>query len=246
MKERPRTVLARPVMREAFRKELRARLMAEAAAVLAPRPRRPFFEWSFLRPALAVAALVLAVAWGTTSAAAASLPGDPLYGLKRAQEDVQVALTFNDVARMQLLSDLADRRLAELAEIAQQHPAVAPTATVEYEDAVDRFDAAVDELRDADDDDKRAAAEAVAAAAREKHLAVLDALRDRVPDAARPAIERVIENAHEREGVKPSDVTQPTGTGDNRATPRPAEPTRRPVPRPTSRGNATPRPSDRN
>ena len=41
------------------------------------------------------------VVGGATNAAASSQPGEPLYGLKRVSEDVQVALTFDDVARMQ-------------------------------------------------------------------------------------------------------------------------------------------------
>src|SRR5207253_8986079 len=176
-------VLERPQIRGAFRKELRARLMSQAADVLAPRRQRPsLFASAWLRPALAAAVLTVFVVAGATSAAASSLPGDPLYGVKRASEDVQLALTFDDVARMQLLSELADRRLDELARTAEQQPSNAPTATTEYADAVTKFTNAVDELRDADSEDKRNAAQAVADAAREKHLAVLDAIKDRVPE----------------------------------------------------------------
>ncbi len=175
----PGSRLERPVMRRKFRKELRARLMSEAAEVLAPRPQRQWvFAATWLRPALAAAVLAVFVVAGATSAAASSLPGDPLYGLKRAGEDVQLAFTFDDVARMQLLSDLADRRLAELAQIAGERPSSAPTATAEYSDAVDKFADAVDKLRDADSDEKRDAAQAVADAAREKHKVVLDALKE--------------------------------------------------------------------
>src|SRR4029077_15086649 len=105
------------------------------------------FAQPWLRPAFAVAAVLILALAGAASAAASSLPGDPLYGLKRTTEDVQLALTFDDLGRMQLLSDLADRRLAELAEIAKQHPSSAPTATTEYADAVERFADAVDQLR---------------------------------------------------------------------------------------------------
>src|SRR5213592_4831331 len=162
--------LERPVMRRKFRKELRARLMSEAAEVLAPRPQRQWlFATAWLRPALAAAVLAVLVVVGATSAAASSLPGDPLYGVKRASEDVQVALTFDDVARMQLLSDLTDRRLAELAEIAKERPSSAPTATAEYSDAVDK-----------------------------KHKVVLDAVRDRLPENAQPEVQRVIEKEEQR------------------------------------------------
>lgn len=209
----PRGSIERPVMREAFRKELRSRLLTEAAVVLAPQGPRPFFLWPILRPALAVAALALIVAWGTTSAAAASLPGDPLYGVKLAAENVQVALTFDDVARMQLLNSIADRRLEELAKVAELRPDSAPTATAEYADAVDRFADAVDKLRDADSEDKRDAAQAVAEAAREKHKAVLDAIKPQLPEDDRPAVDQVIQQEQER--TSPSDGNGGGGNNGN-------------------------------
>ena len=219
--------LERPVMRAKFRKELRARLMAEAAVVLAPRPqRRSLFAVSWLRPALAAAVLAVFVVAGATSAAASSLPGDPLYAVKRASEDVQLALTFDDVARMQLLSDLTDRRLAELAEIAKERPASAPTATAEYSEAVDKFADALDKLRDADSDGKGDAAQAVADAAREKHKIVLDAVKDRLPEEAQPEVQKVIEKEEQRTTSDPGRGGRGS-TGDERR----ANPTARPTPK---------------
>src|SRR2546427_963561 len=219
--------LERPVMRAKFRKELRARLMAEAAVVLAPRPqRRSLFAVSWLRPALAAAVLAVFVVAGATSAAASSVPGDLLYGVKRASEDVQLALTFDDVARMQLLSDLTDRRLAELAEIAKERPGSAPTATAEYSDAVDKFADAVDKLRDAESDEKADAAQAVADAAREKHKVVLDAVKDRLPENAQPEVQRVIEKEEQRTSNE-RDRGNRGSTGGERRT----NPTARPTPK---------------
>lgn len=239
-------MLERPVIRDAFRKELRATLMSEAVVVLAPRPRVSLFAQPWLRPAFAVAAVLIIALAGATSAAASSLPGDPLYGLKRTTEDVQLALTFDDLARMQLLSELADRRLAELAEIANQQPASAPTATTEYADAVERFADAVDKLRAADSDDKRDAAQAVADAARAKHIAVLDSLKDKLPDNARSKIDKVIERENEREGAAPTDQPQGGDGNQDRATPRPAGATpQRATPRPTQRPAPTAKPTER-
>jgi len=217
-------VLKPPVMRAQFRKELRGRLMSEAVIVLGKRtPRAPWF--TLLRPALAAAAIALLILAGATSASASSLPGDPLYGVKRASEDVRLALTFDDVARMQLLSELADRRLAELAEIAKRRPSSAPTATQEYADAVDRFADAVDRLRDADSQDKRNAAQAVAEAARDKHKAVLDAVKDELSPDARRDVQKVIDREDERSS--PSD-NRGRGGGDGDR--RPATPTPKPTP----------------
>lgn len=197
MTERRSPLLERPVMRDQFRKELRGRLMSEAVAVLAPRKSRLSFP-ALLRPALAAAAILVLVGAGATSAAASSLPGDPLYGVKRAGEDMQLALTFDDVARMQLLAQFADRRLDELAAIANQRPTGAPTATQEYADAVERFADALDDLRATTSENKREAAQALAEAARAKHRAVLDAVKGQLPEANQSEVQRVIDREEER------------------------------------------------
>jgi hypothetical protein len=189
--------LKRPVMRAQFRKELRVRLMSEAVSVLAPRPSRFSFP-AILRPAFAAVAILVLVLAGATSAAASSLPGDPLYAVKRISEDVRLALTFDDVARTRLLSELTDRRLEELAEIAKHRPASAPTATQEYADAVNDFADALDVLRSADSDEKRNAAQALAEAARAKHKAVLDALKDQLPAEAQPDVQKINDDEQER------------------------------------------------
>jgi hypothetical protein len=215
---RGRALLERPTMRDEFRKELRARLMSEAVVALSPRrARAPLFAW--LRPTLAAAVLAIVVFAGATTASASSIPGDPLYLVKRAAEDVRLALTFGDEARMQLLSELADRRLEELAEAARHRPSAAPTATGEYADAVDKFADALDKLRDADSDEKRNAAQAVADAAREKHKAVLDAVKEKLPAEAQPAVDQVIEQEEQR--TAPSAPGRGGGEGGGRPTSKP-------------------------
>jgi hypothetical protein len=219
MNERRPPLLRRPVIRDQFRKELRGRLMSEAVVVLAPRQRRFAFA-AILRPALAAAAALVLVVAGATSAAASSLPGDPLYGLKRASEDVRLALTFDEVARFHLLSELTDRRLEELAEIAKRRPASAPTATQEYADAVNNFADALDRLRDADSDEKRNAAQALAEAARAKHKAVLDAVKEQLPADAQGEVQRVADAEQER--TLPADESHRGGQGSGgRPTPTP-------------------------
>ena len=221
MNENRSPLLERPVIRERFRKELRGRLMSEAVVVLAPRQGRFSFPL-ILRPAFAAAAILVLVLAGATSAAASSLPGDPLYGVKRATEDVRLALTFDDVSRTQLLSELTDRRLEELAEIVKRRPASAPTATQEYADAVNNFANALDALRAADSADKREAAQALAAAAREKHKAVLDAVKGELPADVQPEVQKV--NDDEQERTSPSNNAGRGGSG-GRPSNAPAKPT---------------------
>jgi hypothetical protein len=168
-----------------------------------------------LRPAFAAATILVLVLAGATSAAASSLPGDPLYAVKRAGEDVRLAVTFDDVARTQLLSELTDRRLEELAEVAKRRPSSAPTATQEYADAVNNFANALDKLRNA--------AQALAEAARAKHKAVLDKVKEELPADAQPEVQKV--NDDEQERTSPSNNTGRGGEGTGRPGTFPARPT---------------------
>ena len=184
--------LPEPRLRDEFRRELRARLMQQAAVTLVPK-RRDTAWTAWMRPAFAagLAALVLIV--GAGSAAANSLPGDATFGLKRAIEEVRVALTFDDVERVRVLADIADQRLSELEQVAGRDDK-APTASDEYAQAVTRFRAAVDALQQAaPEEDKSGLAQDVADAAREKHEIILEQLKDRLSGRAKDAVDRAIE-----------------------------------------------------
>lgn len=221
MIERRAALLERPVMREQFRKELRGRLMSEAVVVLAKRPGRFSFP-ILLRPALGVAAVLVLVLAGATGAAASSIPGDALYGVKRATEDVRLALAFDVEARTQILSDFTDRRLEELAEVVKRRPSSAPTATQEYADAVERFADALDDLKNAASEDKRAAAQALAEAARAKHKAVLDAVKDKLSEDDKTDVQKVIDREEER--TSPSNKPgNGQGNGNGRPSNAPAK-----------------------
>jgi len=196
--------LPRPELRPAFRAALRARLMAEAPAALAPRPA--WWSGLWLRPAFALAAAALVVAAGTGAAAAASLAGEPAFALKRAAEEARLAFAFDDAARVEVLTANAERRLAELSRAASRADR-APTASSEYAEAVARLAAAVERLRGAplppgerpgdpsSEQGKREGALEVADAAGEKHRAVLEALQPQLPEGAREAVERALQQA---------------------------------------------------
>jgi hypothetical protein len=72
------------------------RAFLNQAAAQRPVPRRSFFGLP-LRFGLALATVLLALllVGGTTFASTTALPGDPLYGLKRSVEQVEVALAGN-------------------------------------------------------------------------------------------------------------------------------------------------------
>jgi hypothetical protein len=244
--------LPEPRIRDEFRRELRARLMREAAVVLVPRRRddawtawlRRDNAWTaWLRPAsvAALAALVLVI--GAGSAAAGSVPGDLTFGLKRAMEEVRVALTFDDVERVRVLSEIADARLSELERVASRDDK-APTASEAYAEAVTRFRAAVDALQNAaPEEDKSELAQNVADAAREKHEMVLEFLRERLSEKAKDSVDRALEEERkdtpntkekkdkgekpENQGTPPAINTEPRGN-DGTNSPRTAPPARNP------------------
>ena len=240
--------LPEPRMRDEFRRELRARLLTEAQTVLVRRDN----AWTFgrlLRPALALAVVALLVAGGAGTAAASSVAGDPAFALKQVAEDLQVSFTFDDVARLQVLAQIADHRLTELQQVAD-NAQKAPVASQAYADAVARFRAAVDALQQASSADKADRAQDVADPARQKHLPLLDELQDRGPESAKPAIERAVEEQEKdttEESNDPTRTPRPDQTREPGGTPRPSV-----TPRPTERGDdrtdaprtsPTPRPS---
>jgi uncharacterized protein DUF5667 len=234
--------LPEPRIRDEFRRELRARLMREAAVVLVPK-RRDTAWTAWLRPAAVAGLATLVLVIGAGSAAAGSVPGDVTFGLKRAMEEVRVALTFDDVERVRVLSEIADERLSELERVASRDDK-APTASEAYADAVIRFRAAVDALQNAAPEaDKSDLAQDVADAAREKHEMVLEFLRERLSERAKDSVDRATEEERKdtpnttkekkdkddqgENGKSPAKTNEPRGNERTNA-PRTSPPGRRP------------------
>jgi len=233
--------LPEPHLRDEFRRELRARLMREAAVTLTGK-RRDNAWTAWLRPALAVGFAALVLIAGATSAAAGSVPGDPAFGLKRAIEEVRVALTFDDVERVRVLADIADQRLSELAQVATRDDK-APTASAEYAEAVTRFREAVDTLQHAAPEDKSALAQDVADAAREKHEIVLEQLKDRLSEKAKDSVDRALEE--ERKDTTQNAKDKQDNAGNPGASPKNNNASPRGTERTTSPRTATPRPTEK-
>lgn len=239
--------LPEPKMRDEFRTELRARLMREAVTALAPRPRGT--AWIILRPALGVGLAAVLLIAGTGTAAASSLPGDATFPLKKAFENIQVTLTLDDVERVELLGQLADRRLAELQVIVERaDDSKAPTASEEFAAAVARFRAAVDAIQQAAPADKSSKVQELVDAARGKHEAVLDEVQQKLDDpTAQDAIERAKneENTNtesENNDKDPKKTARPTRTPASARTARPSSEQKAvETPRPTQTARATQR-----
>ncbi len=194
--------------RPEFRSQLRSSLLAAPRALEAP--RRSALGWSrflALRPALAaILVLVLLAAAGGGAAAATSLPGDPAFAVKRAAEDVQVALATDDVARLNTLVAQSDRRLMDLETLVARRSAAVGAGTDEYAAAVTRVDATLNRVAALPENAQRDAALARASAASADHLARLQALAARLPEAAQRGIQRAIEvqqRVHGKSDVAP-------------------------------------------
>jgi hypothetical protein len=208
-----------PKLRDEFRRELRARLMQEAVTALSARPRGTAWT-ALLRPALGVGLAALLLVAGAGTAAAGSVAGDFAFPLKRAFENVQLALTFDDVRRVELLGQIADRRLADLKAVADRDDeSRAPTASEEFAAAVMRFRAAVDAVQQAAPEAKSDAVQELVDAARAKHEAVLDEVQQKIEnEQAHEAIERA-KNVEDQDTKVDKD-----NRGDSEKTPRPTRP----------------------
>ena len=61
--------------------------------------------------------LIALLVSATVTASAAALPGEPLYGVKRAAEEAQLSLATDSEQRAGLRLELADRRLDEAVKL---------------------------------------------------------------------------------------------------------------------------------
>jgi hypothetical protein len=268
-------MLPRPEPRPGFKRALRAQLMAQAGLL-----GRRETAWSrftggllrpALRPALAVAVVLLLLVTGTGKAAAGSLPGDAVYGLKRVAEELQLVLALDDTTRLRTLAQQADHRLAELAEAVATRPDKSREAETEYATAVKKLTSAVDAVRSQPNisDDKKTAAEDVVDAAFQKHGEVLNDLEKQVASPSQRAeVEQEIERARtesdklhasdrpartpepsaqpERSrSPQPSRSPRPSATPEHDSHDTPADPARPRTPSPGGERSATPPPVDR-
>lgn len=103
-----------------FRARARYQLQIKMAQTKAPR-RVSFFN---AQPRWVMATLgvllVFVLGTGTVWAADSSMPGNPLYPVKLATENVLVKLAGSDVKKAQLYAAYADRRLTEMSQMVEK------------------------------------------------------------------------------------------------------------------------------
>jgi hypothetical protein len=107
----------RPDFRAQASYQFRSALQERAAG-----KSRPTWGW-FPRWAtivVIVVVLVLGGGGGTVAAADGSMPDSPLYPVKLATEQARLNLTFSQMGKARLCAELADRRVAEIAYMADK------------------------------------------------------------------------------------------------------------------------------
>jgi hypothetical protein len=189
--------------------------------VVAPRLRRPIG----LRVAAAslVAGILLVLgAGGAVAASANALPGESLYGVKRAVERVSLAMHRDPLGRGGLQLQFAETRLSEIQALL--------AAGRDPSEAVDGLDEALaGAQREAlhavalgkDADALLAHVQAMIA----KHINVLEGVLAKVPDQAKDAIQQAIDNANKAKAKvqqgqgKPDDPGPPSEPPGNSGTP---------------------------
>jgi len=214
-----------------FRAQLRGSLLAAPVTFAVRRPS-PIGRLA-LRSALApILVLALLAATGGGAAAATSLPGDPAFVLKRGVEQVQVALAPDEIARLDTLVAQADSRLADLETLSGRHSNAAGAGVDEYLAASTRVDEEVTRVSGMPASSRRDATLAHASTASADHLARLQALATKLPDAAQHGIQRAIEvqrTVHGKSGNAPgrggSLPLAPTSPAEPVTTATPARPT---------------------
>jgi hypothetical protein len=131
----------------------RQRLLAEAAHLRATTTRKRKERLpmrGIMKPAIVLMAIVLLFGsvFGVGQAAAASLPGESLYGLKLATEDARQSLTTDPKASADLNLALAERRMDEVVQLVEQGQTVDDQATNRVEQQLTATLGAAVELED--------------------------------------------------------------------------------------------------
>jgi len=210
-------------MRSAARDALERRLRTRMAELPAPRnvpdrPRLTAMRWASIAAAVVVLA---AISSGTIAVAAASLPGDLLYPVKRWSESVALQTT-SDATRVYLHLEWAERRLTEFRSLTARG-VVDVTLLDEFGAETTAAIAASDALGEP----LRIKALSQVAAIHTTAIEVVSSVRDRAPedvltglDGALAALASIRENALRR--LPPTPTSGPTATGTSSPTPTPA------------------------
>ena len=195
-----------------FRARARYQFRSALQEVASPR-KRPFVSWVPRWATVVIIVLVLLLAGGgVVAAAGGSMPDNPLYPVKLAAEEAQLALTPSDMSKAELHAELADERVVEIIYMADKGDAqqveviaqrldkrltkLARLASATREGGVPKMLATTEETRGGRDTQVKANNQAklkrTLARYAINHPAGLRAALDKAPDSAKPALRRAV------------------------------------------------------
>ncbi len=138
---------------------------------------------------IAIVLAVSALGGGTVYASQDSLPGDALYPVKLGTEQARLVLTTSDTAKVDLQLTFANSRVEEMTALVEKgKPEKINIAVNGYDGAVAM---AIEKLGEASGKGLATAnISELVALVTSKHLTALDEVYEKVPDEAKPAIEK--------------------------------------------------------
>jgi hypothetical protein len=229
-----------PTLSVSATKAIEQRLLKRATEIKQSRAKPGRWPLPFsLRPLVTVAAtlivvlaLVLAGGGGIVYASTDSLPGSPLYGVKRATEQVQLFLTPMGTGRAELHIRFAQRRLEEVQALAETKGQVDEETLAAI---AEETELALKEVEGAHPAEKSNLLEKLASLT-ERQQAVLKGVQAKAPEAAQKGLNRALEasqRGHERarealEKEKPGLDVKPIKTPKPPPAPKPTK-----APKPT-------------
>lgn len=172
-----------------------------------------------LAPALAgvlLAAILTLGMVGVARASAESLPGDPLYPVKRGVEQARLALTFDEQEQAELVRKHARERLTEIESLARmgRHGDIA-AASESYVQAIDEYIRATSGDGEADPLVNEELREDLS-----HNVQVLQSVMEQVPPQAQEALQMAIERSmQDLEGKEGPPGGQPGAHGPDRDEP---------------------------
>ncbi|MBI4299069.1 MAG: hypothetical protein HY666_04835 [Chloroflexi bacterium] len=102
---------------ELFKSRALYRLMAASSEQTRPRRRLPSWTPALARPMALIAIVILLIGGATTgmvAASANSVPGEPLYTVKRTKEGMEMRMARSDISRAQIQTQMAHNRMQEI------------------------------------------------------------------------------------------------------------------------------------
>ena len=181
----------RPEFKARVRHEVQSQLRSKGRK--AEPKRNSALHWipRWAAVAACVALVFVFAAGGTVAASSGSVPGDTLYSVKTTTEQIQLRLTFSKAAKAKLQARFAERRVWEMARLAQEgRTAHLAALAVRFEAHLAKIEqlAAQIEATDPEDGERLSRLEEVLHANMAKDLALLDKAEAKAPWRSRAAI----------------------------------------------------------